>query len=65
LGVDVLEHEALALRDEGFDVRVHDLTVEPLAERFDVIVAGEVIEHVGAPERLLANCRRMLDDSDR
>ena len=65
VGVDVLEHEAQALRDEGFDVRVHDLTVEPLAERFDVIVAGEVIEHVGAPEWLLANCRSMLDDGGR
>lgn len=62
IGIDVLESETRALRDAGFDVRVHDVTVEPLGELFDVIVAGEVIEHVGAPQRLLANCRSMLDD---
>lgn len=63
IGLDVLEPETRALQEAGFDVRVHDVTVEPLDERFDVIVAGEVIEHVGQPLQLLTNCRSMLTET--
>lgn len=59
-GVDILADDVAALRAEGFDVVCHDLTESPLDDTFDVIVVGEVIEHLGNPEALLANCRRML-----
>jgi SAM-dependent methyltransferase len=60
VGVDIAPDEVKALRAEGYDVRMHDVTESPLAERFDLIVAGEVIEHVGRPGDLLTNARTML-----
>lgn len=60
VGVDVLEDEVDALRAEGFDVRCHDLSVGPLDERFEVIVVGEVVEHLGAPVAMLVSAREML-----
>ena len=59
-GVDILEDEVTALRAKGFDVVVHDMTVGPLDEQFDVVVLGEVIEHLGAPQSFLANLGAML-----
>ena len=50
VGVDILDAGVAAVNAAGFDAVVHDLTtgLGPLAERgpFDVIVAGELIEHV-------------------
>ncbi|MDW3219453.1 MAG: class I SAM-dependent methyltransferase [Acidimicrobiales bacterium] len=50
LGVDILDAGVDAMRRRGFDAVVHDLTtgLGPIADRgpFDVIVAGELIEHV-------------------
>lgn len=50
LGVDILDTGVEAMRRRGFDAVVHDLTtgLGPVADRgpFDVIVAGELIEHV-------------------
>jgi 2-polyprenyl-6-hydroxyphenyl methylase/3-demethylubiquinone-9 3-methyltransferase len=59
-GVDIAPVEVAALANEGYDVRVHDVTESPLDEQFDVIVAGEVIEHVGRPEAVLHNAATML-----
>lgn len=60
VGLDVLENSVRALQAEGYDVRVHDLTTTPLDETFDLIVAGDVIEHVGGPQRLLEHARLSL-----
>lgn len=50
VGVDILAEGVAAVQAAGFDAVVHDLTtgLGPLAERgpFDVIVAGELLEHV-------------------
>jgi 2-polyprenyl-3-methyl-5-hydroxy-6-metoxy-1,4-benzoquinol methylase len=50
VGVDILEEGVAAVNAAGFDAVAHDLTsgLGPLADRgpFDVIVAGELIEHV-------------------
>lgn len=50
LGVDVLDDGVAAMNRAGFEAIVHDLSTGPgrLAEGppFDVIVAGELIEHV-------------------
>ncbi|MEZ5245426.1 MAG: class I SAM-dependent methyltransferase [Acidimicrobiales bacterium] len=50
VGVDILADGVAAVNAAGFDAVVHDLTagLGPLADRgpFDVIVAGELIEHV-------------------
>jgi 2-polyprenyl-3-methyl-5-hydroxy-6-metoxy-1,4-benzoquinol methylase len=60
VGVDILPEAVAALAQAGYDVRCVDLTVERLDDTFDVIVVGEVLEHVGAPEALLANAGAML-----
>jgi SAM-dependent methyltransferase len=60
VGVDVLADEVDDLRAEGFDVRCHDLTTGPLDDRFDVIVLGEVVEHLDAPVAVLASAGEML-----
>lgn len=65
VGVDVLPDEVDALRGQGYDVRCHDLTSGPLDDRFDVIVLGEVVEHLDAPVALLASAREMLRPAGR
>lgn len=59
-GVDILADDVAKLRDQGFDVVVHDLTEKPLEQQFDVAVMGEVLEHLGCPEVFLVNVRRSL-----
>jgi 2-polyprenyl-3-methyl-5-hydroxy-6-metoxy-1,4-benzoquinol methylase len=60
VGVDILPDAVAHLRDLGYDARLHDVIASPLPEQFDLIVMGEVIEHVGAPETLLQHARQML-----
>lgn len=56
VGVDVLPDGVAAMRKRGYEVVVHDLSdgLGPLAglAPFDVIVAGELIEHVEAVDML-------------
>jgi SAM-dependent methyltransferase len=60
LGVDVVPDGIEALRQEGFNVRVCDITGEAIDGTFDVIVAGELIEHLGRPEAVFQIGRRNL-----
>ena len=62
LGVDVLTDELEQLRLLGYDVRNADLTRGPLDETFDIIVMGEIIEHIEQPGSLLRNAATMLDE---
>ena len=60
VGVDILDEEIGVLRQRGYDVRKADLTQEALGETFDVIIMGELIEHVGAPGLLFQHVASML-----
>jgi SAM-dependent methyltransferase len=60
LGIDVLEKDVAKLRERGFDVICADITHEPLSKNFDVIIGGEVIEHLDAPGMFMENCSAML-----
>ncbi len=64
VGVDVDEDGLAAMRAEGFDVIKADITrdTEELLERdpFDVVVAGELIEHLDAPIRLFRLAAQLL-----
>lgn len=62
VGVDVLAPDIAWLRARGFDVRCHDLTQGPLEEHFDLIVMGEVLEHVESPAALLRSAALMLEE---
>jgi 2-polyprenyl-3-methyl-5-hydroxy-6-metoxy-1,4-benzoquinol methylase len=65
LGVDVLEEEVKHLRELGYNVIFADIAKSPLSEKFDVIVCGEVLEHVDAPGMFMKNCASMLNSSGR
>lgn len=60
LGVDILPSAIAELKARGFNVLLRDITAEPLDETFDVIVCGEVIEHLGAPAGLFKAAAKML-----
>jgi len=65
LGIDILENEIEELRKRGYNVICADAMTASLGQTFDVIVAGEVIEHVVNPGALLTNLRRHLNESGR
>jgi 2-polyprenyl-3-methyl-5-hydroxy-6-metoxy-1,4-benzoquinol methylase len=64
LGVDVLDEGVAHMKTLGYDAISHDLTegLGPVAERgpFDVMVAGELIEHVPALDMLFHAASELL-----
>jgi SAM-dependent methyltransferase len=54
LGIDVLADGIAALRARHYNVAVCDITTDRLDDSFDVLIAGEVIEHLGHMESLFA-----------
>lgn len=61
LGIDILDREIETLRERGYNVKCHDITRAPLAEKFDIIICGEIVEHIGNIDGLLENCRQSLE----
>lgn len=60
LGMDILAKEVQELSEKGYEVIVWDVTKESLPKMFDLIVIGDVIEHLGNPSALFANTKEML-----
>lgn len=60
LGIDVLEDEVKKLQAAGYNVRVGDVTTEHFDEQFDLMVVGEVIEHLNCPGKLFEAATRVL-----
>ncbi|MFC1545938.1 methyltransferase domain-containing protein [Pseudomonadota bacterium] len=61
LGVDYLEEEVAALVLRGYKMMVGDLNKKlEIDRKFDVIVVGNLIEHLSNFEGLLNNLRRLL-----
>ncbi len=54
VGIDALESDALTLRSRGFDIRAENAESFDLGATFDVIVAGDLVEH-------LSNIGQFLD----
>lgn len=66
VGIDILHDEVEAAQQRGLEATVMDATgEETLDERFDLVVIGDVIEHVHSPERLLEFAGRHLTDDGR
>lgn len=62
VGLDIYDEGIAYLRERGFDVRAADAQNFDLGERFDVIVAGDVIEHLTNVDGFLSSCLRHLRD---
>jgi len=65
IGIDILEEEVNSMREKGSDVRVGDAEDFELEENFDVIVAGDIIEHLGRPQSMLECARKHLKSDGR
>ena len=65
VGLDLLESEAAKLREKGYDIRCGDACSVSLDQTFDVVVAGEIIEHVDNPAAFVSNMARHLNDNGR
>lgn len=62
VGIDILDEYVDELKKRGFDIRLCDATSEEyLGEKFDVIIIGDVIEHVENPVKLLRFALRHLE----
>lgn len=60
VGLDLLDSEVERMNDGGYDVRLGDAEGFDLDEQFDVVVAGELIEHLANPGSFLERARRHL-----
>jgi 2-polyprenyl-3-methyl-5-hydroxy-6-metoxy-1,4-benzoquinol methylase len=62
IGIDYLPVEIEKLQNYGYDIVFGDVT-KPLDinEKFDVIVAGDIIEHLTNFEGFFENCSRLLN----
>ncbi len=58
VGLDYLESEAAKVRAMGFDVRTGDACDFDLGEKFDVVVADDIIEHLTNLSGFLISVRR-------
>lgn len=65
LGLDILESEAAELRRRGYEVVSGDAITVSLNRTFDVIVAGEIIEHIDDPAAFVSNLARHLNEQGR
>ena len=63
LGIDILADELDQLRERGYNVVCADITREPLSGTFDLIVCGEILEHLDQPGRFFDNIYSMLDEN--
>ena len=60
LGIDLHEEGLRVLRARGFNVMAADAECFDLARTFDVIVAGDLIEHLGNLNGFLQSCKNHL-----
>ena len=62
LGVDIDENAVAAMKAAGFNVQAANVETMDLGRRFQVIVAGDIIEHLPNPGLFLKNMLRHLED---
>jgi 2-polyprenyl-3-methyl-5-hydroxy-6-metoxy-1,4-benzoquinol methylase len=63
-GVDIIQTEVARLTDRGDKVSCADAVSLDLDEAFDVITAGEIIEHLDEPGAFLRNMHKHLRDEE-
>ncbi len=62
LGVDIDEAGVKEMREKGYDIVCCNVETMQLNDKFDCIVAGEIIEHLDNAGLFLANMREHLTD---
>ena len=60
VGVDINQREVEALGAKGYNIILGDVEQVDIGRDFDVIVAGELIEHLSNPGMFLDNMKRHL-----
>jgi SAM-dependent methyltransferase len=65
VGIDILEKDIQELKQRGYDVEVQNAESFRFDDRFEVILAGELVEHLSNPGGFLDSCQRALADDGR
>lgn len=60
LGVDIDDEGINMLRQQGFNTKKADVMTMDLGQQYQVIIAGELIEHLPDPGQFLRNMRKHL-----
>ncbi|MFX0132125.1 MAG: class I SAM-dependent methyltransferase [Candidatus Hodarchaeota archaeon] len=60
IGIDILEDKIKILKKLGYDVMVANAETMNIGKKFNVIVAGEIIEHLSNPGKFLENAHNHL-----
>lgn len=64
VGVDYAQDEIIKLREKGYNILFSDINKEiPTNEKFDVIVVGNLIEHLSCFDGLFDNAKRLLKNN--
>jgi len=59
-GIDIYEEGVADLKERGFNIRVADAQCFDLKRTFDVIVAGDIIEHIENFDGFLESCKNHM-----
>lgn len=65
IGIEKNPEQVHALTDLGYDIREGDAENFDLGEKFDVVLAGELIEHLSNPGKFLDCARKHLVEGGR
>src|SRR3989344_7708517 len=60
VGIDILKKDIETLKKQGYDVYCQNAETFKLNKKFDVIFAGELIEHLSNPGLFLEKCKLHL-----
>ena len=60
IGVDILKKEIKKLNKLGYDLICQDVEKLKLNKKFDVIIAGELIEHLSNPGLMIESAKKHL-----
>jgi len=60
IGIDIAKEKIDVLREKGYDVYCQNAETFKFNQKFDVIFAGDVIEHLDNPGLFLKRCRKHI-----